>query len=97
MLKTAAWLVRILVFLLLLGLAIKNSGAVTVHFFFSKGWEVPLVLLLLVSFGIGALAGASVAAVAVYRQRREIERLRREAQTPPPQTPEVMMPDVTAI
>jgi uncharacterized integral membrane protein len=73
--------VRILVFLFLLGLAIKNSGMVTLHFFFSSGWELPLVMVVLVSFGVGALTGATASLATLYRQRREIERLQREAES----------------
>lgn len=78
MLRTVAWLFRIVVFLLLLGLAIKNSGSVTLHFFFSEGWEFPLVLVMLVCFGVGAVLGATLSMVSLYRQRREIEALRRQ-------------------
>ena len=62
MLKTFAWCVRVLVFLLLLGLAIKNSGPVTLHFFFNSGWELPVVMVLLAAFGLGALCGATMEA-----------------------------------
>lgn len=85
MLRIVAWVLRIAVFLLLLGLAIKNSGMVTLHFFFSGGWELPLVFLVLLSFGVGALCGATVALSTLYGQRREIERLRRRLDTEPSQ------------
>ena len=101
MLRTLSWLVRIVVFLLLLGLAIKNSGLVTLNFFFSSAWEIPLVLVLLVCFGVGVLTGATASLATLYRQRREIQRMKREAEasvaTPPAPVAASATPDITAI
>ena len=102
MLRTLSWVVRFIVFLLALGLAIKNSGLVTLHFFFSSGWEMPLVLVMLVCFGIGALTGATASLATLYRQRREIDRLKdllkRETEaSAPPSGPVAPLPDITAI
>lgn len=83
MLRVIAWVLRITVFLLLLGLAIKNSGMVTLHFFFSTAWDLPLIFLVLLCFGVGALLGATVALSTLYRQRREIEALRRRLDVAP--------------
>ncbi|MFW2456532.1 LapA family protein [Methyloversatilis discipulorum] len=52
------WLLRIVVFLLLLGLAARNSDPVTVRFFFGHEWRVELSLVLLALFFFGALLGA---------------------------------------
>ncbi|MDY0057201.1 MAG: lipopolysaccharide assembly protein LapA domain-containing protein [Methyloversatilis sp.] len=52
------WLLRIVVFLLLLGLAARNSDPVTVRFFFGQEWRVELSLVLLALFFLGALLGA---------------------------------------
>ena len=52
------WLLRIVVFLLLLGLAARNSDPVTVRFFFGYEWRVELSLVLLALFFFGALLGA---------------------------------------
>ncbi|WP_019919105.1 lipopolysaccharide assembly LapA domain-containing protein [Methyloversatilis discipulorum] len=51
------WLLRIVVFLLLLGLAARNSDPVTVRFFFGHEWRVELSLVLLALFFFGALLG----------------------------------------
>lgn len=68
----------IVVFVLLLGFAVKNSDTVTVRFFFASAWQLPLVIVMFLFF----LAGAAFALVGVLatamRQRREILRLRRE-------------------
>lgn len=52
------WVLRILVFLLLLGLAARNSDPVTVRLFFGNEWRVELSVLLLILFFAGALSGA---------------------------------------
>ncbi len=52
------WLLRIVVFLLLLGLAARNSDPVTVRFFFGQVWQVELSLILFILFLVGAVLGA---------------------------------------
>lgn len=74
-----SWTLRILLFLLLFGFALKNTDPVTVRFYLGSQWEAPLVLVLLVFFGAGAAAGVFACLTYVYRQRREILRLRKEA------------------
>lgn len=71
------WILRILVFIGLFGLAIKNSGSIVLRFFFGHAWEVPLSLVLLVTFVLGAAVGLSVALTTQLLQRRELNRLRR--------------------
>jgi uncharacterized integral membrane protein len=89
-----AWL---LLFLLLLAFAAKNTEPVALRFYFDLVWQAPLVLLLLAFFASGAALGLVAALGTVLRQRRELLRLRREqrarspvaapapaAQVPPP-------------
>ncbi|MDP2868517.1 lipopolysaccharide assembly LapA domain-containing protein [Methyloversatilis sp.] len=52
------WLLRIVVFLLLLGLAARNSDPVTVRWFFGHEWRIELSVLLLALFVLGVLLGA---------------------------------------
>ena len=73
-----AWL---LLFLLLLAFAAKNTEPVTLRFYFELGWQIPLVLLLLAFFAAGAAFGLIAALGTLLRQRREILRLRREARS----------------
>lgn len=74
-----SWALRILLFLLLFGFALKNTDPVTVRFYLGSHWDAPLVLVLLVFFGAGAAAGVLACLTYVYRQRREILQLRKEA------------------
>jgi len=71
--------VWLLLFLLLLAFAAKNTAPVTLRFYFELAWQAPLVLLLFAFFAAGALLGVLALLGALLRQRREILRLRREA------------------
>ena len=72
-------LLKTVVFLLLLGFAFKNTDSVVVHYFPGAEWQAPLVVVLLVSFGIGIAVGATASLGIIIRQRREILGLKREA------------------
>jgi uncharacterized integral membrane protein len=72
------WLLRIALFLLLLGFAAKNSDPVTVSYYFGAQWRTPLVFALLVSLCAGAVLGILAAMGLFFRQRREIAELKRE-------------------
>jgi uncharacterized integral membrane protein len=72
------WLLRAALFILLLGLAVKNDQAVRLKYFFGLEWETNLVILLLVFFAAGALAGILAMFVSFLKQRREISRLKRD-------------------
>jgi len=66
------------VFLLLLGLAIKNTDSVALRYFLGVEWHAPLVLMLLVFFAAGAALGIAASLVIMVRQRRQILGLKRE-------------------
>ena len=76
--KFLIWLLRIVLFVVLLGFAVKNSSMVTLHFFFDAAWPLPLVAVMLIFFAAGAIAGLSAALGTFLRQRRELVRLRQE-------------------
>lgn len=72
------WLLRAIVFVLLFGLAIKNSGPVFLRSYFESVWQAPLSLVMLACFAAGAAIGATAAFATLVRQRREIMQLRRK-------------------
>ena len=74
-------LLKTVVFLLLLGFAFKNTDSVVVHYFPGAEWQAPLVLVLLVFFGIGVAAGVMASLGIIVRQRREILGLKRAARS----------------
>jgi len=78
-----SWALRILLFLLLFGFALKNTDPVIVRFYLGSQWEAPLVMVVLVFFGVGAVAGVIACLIYVHRQRREILQLRKEARAKP--------------
>jgi lipopolysaccharide assembly protein A len=72
------WLLRAALFILLLGLAVKNDQPVTLRYFFGLEWQSTLVIVLLVFFAAGAVAGILAMFVSLLKQRREISRLKRD-------------------
>ena len=76
--QIASWLVKGLLFVLLLGLAVKNSDSVTLRYYLGIEWQAPLALVLFVFFVAGALLGLLAMVAPWVRQRSEIRRLRAE-------------------
>ncbi len=79
------------VFVVLLLFAIRNAEPVTLHFYFDRSWDAPLVFVVLAAFAAGAVFGVMACIAPLLRQRREILAARRElrqraAQTPPAPT-----------
>jgi len=73
------WVLRLLVFLLVLLFALKNTDPVDVRFFADQVLTgVPLIVVMLASFVVGLLFAVLVLLPAAVRRRREIRRLRRE-------------------
>lgn len=72
------WILKLAVFVLVLAFAVKNTGLVTVRYYFGGEWQSPLVFVLLVAFCIGVAAGLSAGLAQAFRQRREIAALKRE-------------------
>lgn len=71
------WILKFALFVLILSFAIKNTDTVTVRYYLGYVWQGPLVLVLLVFFSLGALAGIVASLSQIFRQRREIAGLRR--------------------
>jgi len=82
------WLLRAIVFVLLFGLAIKNSGPVDLRLYLDAAWQAPLSLVILGSFAAGAAIGVTAAFSTLVRQRREIVRLKRAQSKVVPPAPE---------
>lgn len=74
--KALVWLLRAVIFFMLFGLAIKNSGPVELRFFLDQAWQAPLSLVLLLAFTAGVVIGLAAAVGAWTRQRRDLARLR---------------------
>jgi uncharacterized integral membrane protein len=71
------WAVKVLAFVLVLSFALKNGDLVTVRYYLGAEWQAPLIFVLLVVFCAGAAVGVLACLGQLFRQRREISRLRR--------------------
>ena len=76
------WAVRLIIFSFLLVFALRNTEPVTLRFILDQVWQAPLVIILLAFFAGGAVLGALSVVGVIFRQRREIARLKREAAKP---------------
>ncbi len=74
------WSLRAVLFLLLLGFAVKNDQPVVLRYFLGYEWQTSLVVVLLCFFTAGAFIGLLVVLGILFRQRRELGALRRELQ-----------------
>ena len=72
------WVLRIVLFILLLGFAVKNNQPVTLHYFFGYEWQSTLVVVLLLFFSAGTVIGVLAMFSNVLQQHREIARLKRD-------------------
>lgn len=78
--RLIAWVLKLLVFLVLLGFALGNTEPVRMGFFGQQDVAItaPLVVFLLLFFLIGLLLGLATLLPRLYRQRREIARHKRD-------------------
>jgi lipopolysaccharide assembly protein A len=88
------WLLKIALFILLFGFALKNTDTVAVHGYLGYDWQAPLVLVLLIFFALGVAIGLAASAAALFRQQRRIVQLKsqlRTAEKLPEQSKEVAL------
>jgi putative membrane protein len=77
--KYIIWALRVIIFLAVLFFAYKNMNLVEVTFFDGVSMaQVPLVVVMLVTFVLGTLFGLLLTVPSVVRRRRELSRSRRE-------------------
>ena len=72
------WPIRAVLFLLLLGFAVKNDQPVVLKYFFGYEWQTSLVVILLCFFTAGVLVGVLAMLGKLFRQRRDLTALRRD-------------------
>lgn len=72
------WAIRLIIFSFLLVFAIGNTQSATLNLILGYVWEAPLVIVLLAFFAGGAMLGVLSVVGVIFRQRREISRLKRE-------------------
>ena len=77
--RIVLWSLRILVFLVMLAFALKNTDPVSIRFLFDSVWNAPLIIVVLAFFAGGTLLGVLSLIGTVFSLRRELARLRRAA------------------
>jgi uncharacterized integral membrane protein len=87
--RVLSWFLRLVLFLLLFGLALNNLEPVTLHLLFGTEWRAPMIVLLLVVFALGAVLGVLALLPSWIRHRRRAtQRLdAASADTAAPRTP----------
>lgn len=76
--RTLSLMTKLVLFLLLLGFAVRNDGLVTVSYFFDVAWQAPLALVMFLAFAGGLLSGVIALLPALWRQRRKLSGLQRD-------------------
>jgi uncharacterized integral membrane protein len=71
----------LLLFLAVMGFSLKNSQAVTMHYYLGMNWSAPLALVLLIVFCAGALAGIIACLSLLITQRRNLRAMQQELQS----------------
>ncbi|GAB1232929.1 lipopolysaccharide assembly LapA domain-containing protein [Ferrigenium sp. UT5] len=79
------WLLRIVLFIALLGFALKNNDPVALRYFFGYEWNTTLVVALLSFFALGAGFGILAMLPAWFRLRVELRSARQAASKAAPQ------------
>jgi len=69
---------KLLVFLLVLGFALKNSHTVMFNAYLGQVWQAPLIVMLGLAFVLGVLTGVLALLPNMFRLRREAARALRE-------------------
>ena len=73
------WFLRLLIFVLVLLFALKNTGPVDVGFYADHVLAgVPLIVVMLAAFVVGVLFGLLMSVPSVMRRRREVKKLKRD-------------------
>jgi putative membrane protein len=75
--RTLSLILKLILFLLLLGLAVKNSDFITVRYFLGLEWQAPLALVMLLAFAIGLVTGLVACGSRLLRNQRELRALRK--------------------
>lgn len=77
------WAIRLVIFAFLVVFAAQNTDPVSLRLLPGQAWQAPLVIALLAFFVGGVILGALSLLGVIFRQRREISRLKRAANQAP--------------
>jgi putative membrane protein len=68
--RILVWAFRAFLFFTLFAFALNNSHEVIVRWFFGQSWRAPLVIVVLVAFGLGCALGVLAMVPAWWKHRR---------------------------
>ena len=68
--RILVWLFRAFLFFALFAFALNNSHEAAVRWFFGTEWRAPLVIIVLLAFGIGCAVGVLAMVPAWWKHRR---------------------------
>lgn len=66
------FVVGCLLFICLLGFFLKNKQTVTIAYYLGLSWQMPLAVLVMLSFAAGVLAALIASLVIIVKQRRAL-------------------------
>ena len=72
--KYLMWLLNAALFFVLFAFALNNQDSITLHLFFGRSWQAPLVLVLLLTLLAGVFLGVIVMLPLWLRARRARQR-----------------------
>ncbi len=75
--RQLSWVLRGLLFLVIFAFALVNTQTVSLRLFLGQTWEMPMILVLLLFFALGAAVGILACVSRMLGQRREIQKLSR--------------------
>ena len=90
--RALVWSLRIAIFLVLFAFAVKNTEMAAVRFPFGLESEVPLIVVMLVAFGLGIFAGVLAMIGPLFRSKRQAAKLRKARA--PEHAPHAIQPPV---
>ena len=65
------WLIKAAIFFTLFAFALNNQQDATVHLFFGTQWRAPMVLIVLLAFAMGIVAGVLGMVPRWWKQRQQ--------------------------
>ncbi|HEX7640428.1 MAG TPA: LapA family protein [Burkholderiaceae bacterium] len=85
--RLLTWLLRAFLFFALFAFAINNQQPATVNWFFSYAWTAPMVIVVLIAFGVGTVFGVLAMTPSWWHHRRRAKRLAAPAPAAPAPSP----------
>lgn len=91
--RVLVWLFRAFLFFCLLAFSLANQQTVSVNWFFGYASTAPMVIILLVTFAVGAAFGVMAMTPPWWRQWRQARKTRAPAPAPVAEPQKPAIPD----